>query len=1258
MPPKKKVKKITINKEINDILTKHFGGKISLIKGSKLTKLYDDGLITNQVMKFLKAVRMAYNKSERGDYELKIKYDLSEPEPEPDNEPQEDDPTDDGEAKEQPQLDLVDGSEGYSPDSPRYDEQGQPLPYDDIEQGKYIDEIKQSKYIVPHRKAFVEFINDGFYREVLRETQDSELNVYQVLVKEYLSIDTPYRGLLVYHGLGTGKTATAVSMAESVSSEMDIVTMLPASLENNFVGEVKRWGKKELDIQGNRWTFTSLSKIEDNASIRKKLKKELNLTVDSINQIYNHIVREVKKKISLKVIEEDPDIRNRKSDLRKKVNELFKKQKQKVDNVKGVWMIDSSGVNYDDMDIYNQLSLDCQIHKLVQIKYNFIHYNPLPSILPSDTENLQDDSEDEDDLFKEDIPNKRTNQAIKQGLLKDMKYNIKNYNVDSPFFNKTVIIDEVHNFVREILNNSGSARTFYEWIIDAQNVKLVFLSGTPIINKPCEIAVLYNMLKGRIKVYTITIKKDEDPASITEKLNELFYKEESPIELFHVSRKEGRLIISFTKHDEKFVSLMNPDNQVVYTSAEHKYSYKQFIGEIYSKLTQVFDEQDILPSKKDALSVEKDEFKVFDEIVNIPFIRKQTLFEIKQNDEMIDLTNNESFMDYFFLESYDIDDKKKVLLRRMLMGLTSYYPIDRSKIGSMPTIVTPNITKEYSNYIISKNINIEPCVMSSTQFSKYVEVWRSEKKKDLIRQMRRHLHEEIPFDFNIRTRQNCNIVYKDDEFRYIRDSDRAYIDKIKQYDIMKQLNILKYDSQLQEVSPKIYRLMTNINKFMNDKQPTGKVLIYSDFRGDSGAEIIEETLKANGYALYDPNNPSTKSLKYTFITGEESPEQRRINQDAFNDDDNKFGEFIQVMIISGAGAEGISLTCVRQVHILEPYWNFVRIDQVFGRAIRLNSHDSLDMKDRNVEEYLYLSVLPSGQTIEEIYQSIKQWSSIPELKDVKKELSESKHKEVKDTIDMIQNIGQTIDQKIFDMMEKKYKVSKNIIDIIKESSLDCIQHTRDDPQLNDRCIRFSNQLLHEIAYFPGISASELFEIDKKQLKAGFIQFIKPNHYVISGGDNEYIYYEVKEEIKNIDVRYIRENATKVCELSLNDMSIYMYVDKEHDLNKELGKQFSVYQDIFPLDKFYNDILGIKTTEIKDDDEQEEPEVRKPKFPTIENILKQGAIGYKIKYNINEMLFYSPNEQDKLLRLYRFEQYLEKTYEKPLILCNEEVYIQD
>ena len=46
---------------------------------------------------------------------------------------------------------------------------------------------------------------------------------------------------------------------------------------------------------------------------------------------------------------------------------------------------------------------------------------------------------------------------------------------------------------------------------------------------------------------------------------------------------------------------------------------------------------------------------------------------------------------------------------------------------------------------------------------------------------------------------------------------------------------------------KLHRIMKNILKFRDERKPTGKVLIYSDFRGDSGGEIVEQVLKANGY---------------------------------------------------------------------------------------------------------------------------------------------------------------------------------------------------------------------------------------------------------------------------------------------------------------------------------------------------------------------------------------------------------------------------
>jgi hypothetical protein len=114
--------------------------------------------------------------------------------------------------------------------------------------------------------------------------------------------------------------------------------------------------------------------------------------------------------------------------------------------------------------------------------------------------------------------------------------------------------------------------------------------------------------------------------------------------------------------------------------------------------------------------------------------------------------------------------------------------------------------------------------------------------------------------------------------------------------------------------------------------------------------------------------------RYISFTGAEMPEVRRLSLDIFNGNfnslpaniknliesigytNNNKGEICRVICISSAGAEGLSLKCVRAVHIMEPYWNDVRLRQVKGRAVRINSHKDLPESERNVSVYTYLSV--------------------------------------------------------------------------------------------------------------------------------------------------------------------------------------------------------------------------------------------------------------------------------------------------------------
>ena len=571
--------------------------------------------------------------------------------------------------------------------------------------------------ISQHRKGYVKYINEIFYEKIKDLETNSSLKVYQVLVQNYLALNTPYRGLLVYHGLGTGKTATAISLAEGLSSKMRINTLLPASLEGNFIGEIMGdpikgkmgWGE-EINIK-NKWKFFKLSDINDEFKEKYKLDGKI------LRSIQNATAREL----------DHDDKKNAKS-------------------IRGLYVPDKDGQSYEELDDLHKIFLTQEIFYLIKTKYNFIHYNPFPKVKSSSIKEFEGDSDEEDeDLYLLDEEEKKKTLTYNQTMVKDLekrlKFNKKTFNVDSPFYGECVIVDEVHNFVREILNPSSKpSKVFYEWIVNAENVKLVFLSGTPIINKPAEIAVLYNMLKGLIKIYSFTIQTNMDIEQVTKRFNHIFYEnKKSDIELFYVERKKGKIVISFIQERTNFESVMDPSENIVYTVQSKKEGLKtfdDFITEIYKGLHELFKDEDIIPNKAsfDEMSpggknsILKGKPVIYDKNLKITFNRRQKLFEIMEDNILTDMTNNDNFMRYFFEGGDEIPEMKRILMKRMLMGLTSYYPIDRSSIVDMPIVKEPTfISEDLKDHKIVENMNVVPCMMSQTQFEKYLEVYSKEK---------------------------------------------------------------------------------------------------------------------------------------------------------------------------------------------------------------------------------------------------------------------------------------------------------------------------------------------------------------------------------------------------------------------------------------------------------------------------------------------------------------------------------------------------
>ena len=142
--------------------------------------------------------------------------------------------------------------------------------------------------------------------------------------------------------------------------------------------------------------------------------------------------------------------------------------------------------------------------------------------------------------------------------------------------------------------------------------------------------------------------------------------------------------------------------------------------------------------------------------------------------------------------------------------------------------------------------------------------------------------------------------------------------------------------------------------------------------------------------------------------------------------DNIFGEIIKVLMITASGAEGINLRNTRYVHIMEPYWNMVRVDQVVGRARRICSHEDLPEELRTVEVWIYLCCA----TLEQIDKNIEL-----RINDLSK-LTYKIHNEKKGR-DITERVPFTTDQYLLEIAQIKDAITRQILTSVKESAMDC-----------------------------------------------------------------------------------------------------------------------------------------------------------------------------------------------------------------------------
>ena len=248
-----------------------------------------------------------------------------------------------------------------------------------------------------------------------------------------------------------------------------------------------------------------------------------------------------------------------------------------------------------------------------------------------------------------------------------------------------------------------------------------------------------------------------------------------------------------------------------------------------------------------------------------------------------------------------------------------------------------------------------------------------EKKNELVKSKA----EILEYVKAIRVYVNSFIDFLKEHLRKDKESGHTLSDDVKNFHNKHEgsftnfLQLEKKKSSLFEAmytcSPKFIRIIFNILK------TKGTVMIYSNYVEMEGLQLLKVYLSFFGFIDIDQDSELNKTklepekklakdgLRWCEFHGGIEKDIRKINKEIFNKTDNKYGKYCKIIMISPAGAEGINLNNVRQVHVMEPYWNEVRIEQVIGRALRFCQHKDLPQEERKVDVFRYKMIRKSGK---------------------------------------------------------------------------------------------------------------------------------------------------------------------------------------------------------------------------------------------------------------------------------------------------------
>jgi len=699
---------------------------------------------------------------------------------------------------------------------------------------------------IAEKKEFNDTKYDGEIRDIkeyadILSKADFEISPHQAFVRNFMSFQTPYNALLLYHGLGTGKTFSSIGVCEEMRSYLKQIGM------------------------SKRIMIVASPNVQDNFRLQlfdeRKLKEE--------NGIWT-----IKNPISSKLLKE--------------VNPM---------NMKGI----------------PKEKIVSQINTLITHSYLFLGYiefaNYIEKVCLGHSGKRDDRSQKRE---KCEISGKDGNQRKIQNLKQE-------------FSNRLIVIDEVHNIrISSDSENKIVAEQLYNLVKYADNLRLLLLSATPMYNNYMEIVWLLNLMNMNDRRATMDVRDVFES-------NGDFVKNEKGEEV-------GKELL-----------IRKATGYVSYVRGNNPYTFPYAVYPILFSPDNTFPKIPYPNFQMNGKPIEeKDKIKILSlyltEIGEYQSLGYQYLMDQLQRKSNVITTKKGVVRNMPTFEN--IESFGYALLQLPIEALNIVYPL------------------EGLEDLLGKDVNASISISNKETISGELDESAADRNRLYVSS------NEITG-----TRGLQRIMNYVDLKNPLEKGSFEYRDEEKYGRIFSPSEIGKYSSKIKHICEEVMK-------------STGIVLIYSQYI-DGGLIPMALALEELGFLRFgksakslfkeSPAEPlDVKTMKkrektvgaskdfqparYSMITGDVrlSPDND-YEVKALTNENNVNGEKVKVVLISRAGSEGIDLKCIRQVHIMDPWYNMNRIEQTVGRAIRNFSHKELPFEERNAEIFLYGTMLKNKE---------------------------------------------------------------------------------------------------------------------------------------------------------------------------------------------------------------------------------------------------------------------------------------------------------